>query len=147
MSDRQLCFLPPISRCSPKHSACRRAPRNGSRSRIGVAASISVTRWERGPLASVIGWAGGRVRSGVVRVGMEDCDCGKAEGLSGKPTGGQRRPTSNPRTAARAALCHREQPIAADDEHRLVLDFGSMRAWCWCSLMEKRWGSLIANSM
>jgi hypothetical protein len=61
----------------------------------------------------------------VVRFGMEDCDCGKAGGLSRKPAVGQRRP---PRTAARAALCHRERPVAADDEHGLVLDIGRMRA-------------------
>src|SRR5947209_1280158 len=36
-----------------------------------IGASISVTTRERGPLASVTGWASGRVRSGLVCLSME----------------------------------------------------------------------------
>src|SRR6266536_942132 len=39
--------------------------RNGSRSRIRIAASISVTRCEPGPRVRVIGWASCRERSGA----------------------------------------------------------------------------------
>jgi hypothetical protein len=66
-----------------------RACRNGSRSRIRIAASISVTRCERGPRVRVIGWASGRLRSVMVRAGMEDCNCGEAGALSRKGAGRQ----------------------------------------------------------
>jgi hypothetical protein len=43
--------------------------------RIRIAASISVTRCERGPPVRVIGWASGIVMSTLVRFGMgRDCN-------------------------------------------------------------------------
>src|SRR6266516_2502610 len=50
---------------SAARSHTGRACRKGLRSRIRIAASISVTRCEPGPRVRVIGWASGRERSGA----------------------------------------------------------------------------------
>ena len=79
----------PVAATSKIISAVRsrtgRPWQNGSRSRIGIAASISVTRCEHGPRVRVIGLAGGRLRSRVaVRAGISLRIAGKAGALKPK---------------------------------------------------------------